>query len=243
MLVIPEDEIRRHSPGNVLGVLWRQWRGEQVLARRGVHFRTTDAVQARAAYAALSEAEFDAANARQEWANWRTIPRALSGHVEDRPLRVVDLGCGSGSSTRVLAFYCPPGSRLTGYDQAEPLLEFARRRTYRHRSGVPAVVGFVCQGVAEPLREPDGSVVATGSVEVANASGVVGHHLDGVTVMPLAAELARVLAPEGVALLDVGPTLSDRDLTEAMARHGFRRLGRWRSWLGDPTGEVVYRRG
>src|SRR5205823_2777685 len=108
----------------------------------GVRYRTTDPAAACEAYAAMTEEEFDASNARQQWANWRTIPRALSGCVEDRPLRVVDLGCGPGSSTRVLAFYCPAGSRITGYDQAEPLLELARRRTYKHRSGAPASVEF-----------------------------------------------------------------------------------------------------
>ena len=36
-------------------------------------------------------------------------------------------------------------------------------------------------------------------------------------------------------------TLGDRELTAVMAAHDFCRLGRWRSWFADPTGEVVYR--
>src|SRR5262249_12923252 len=147
-----------------------------------------------AAYAAMTDAEFAAINGRQDWANWRTIPRALSGHVPDRPLRVLDLGCGTGGSTLVLAFYAPAGSHITGYEFAAPLVEVARRRDYRHREGQPTRVEFVCQGVSEPLHAADGSLLAGGSVDVVNASGVVGHHLDAESIQPLVAELRRVLA-------------------------------------------------
>src|SRR5262249_17552001 len=99
-----------------------------------------------------------------------------------------------------------------------------------------------CQGVTETLRLPDGTPVADGSVDLVNASGVVGHHLNPETVRPLVAELPRVLAPGGVAMLDVGPTLGALALTGSMKGAGFRRLGRWRSWFGDPSGEVVFRK-
>src|SRR5262245_40902085 len=134
MLHIPEREIRRHGPGNALAVCWRQWRAERALRRRGVHFRTAVPDEGAAAYAAMSDCEFDAINGRQNWANWRTIPRTLTGHLPDRPLRVLDLGCGTGSSTRVLAFYCPEGSHVTGYELVPALVEVARRRAYPHRS-------------------------------------------------------------------------------------------------------------
>jgi SAM-dependent methyltransferase len=242
VLLIPEEEIRRHGPGNALGVCWRQWRVERSLARRGIHFRTTDLQLAANAYAAMSDREFDAINGRQDWANWRTIPRALSGHVPDRPLRVLDLGCGTGSSTRVLAFYCPLGSSVIGYEIAPPLLEVARRRDYRHRSGQPARVEFVCQGITEPFRQSDGVLWTDHGVDVVNASGVVGHHLNPDTISPLVREMQRLLAPGAVALLDVGPSLRDATLTQIMTVAGFRRLGRWRSWFGDPTGEVVFQK-
>jgi SAM-dependent methyltransferase len=241
-LHISERELRRHGPGNLLGVCWRQWRTERALARRGVHFRTDDPERAANAYAAMSDREFDAINGRQDWANWRTIPRALSGHVPERPLRVLDLGCGTGSSTRALAFYCPLGSCVIGYEIAWPLVEIARRREYRHRSGQPARVDFVCQAITDPLRRSDGPPWPDQSVEVVNASGVVGHHLNPRTMEPLAREIGRLLAPDGVAMLDVGPTLRDAALTRIMTAAGFRRLGRWRSWFGDPTGEVVFQK-
>src|SRR6516225_4095496 len=159
MLVISEQEIRSNGPGRLLVVCWRQWRTERALARRGVRFHATVFDQVLAAYAAMSQAEFDAVNGPQDWANWRTIPRALTSHVPDRPLRVLDLGCGTGGSTRVLAFYCAAGSHITGYELAPPLVEMARRRRYVRRDDQPADVDFCCQGITEPLRQTDGGVV------------------------------------------------------------------------------------
>jgi SAM-dependent methyltransferase len=237
MLVLSEREIRSNGPGRILVVCWRQWRMERELARRGIRFRATAFDQVLAAYAAMSGAEFDAINGRQDWANWRTIPRALSGRVPDRPLRVLDLGCGTGSSTRVLAHYCPQGSRITGYEIAEPMLAFASRRDYRQRDGTKADVDFLCRGVTEVLREPDASV------DVVNASGVVGHHLEPGTISPLIAEMRRVLTPPGVAMLDIGPTMPGRDLRRLMAEANFAYEGHHRSWFGDLTGEMVFRRG
>ena len=128
LLTISEREIRQQGPGHALAICWRQWWTERRLAQRGVHFRATDIAAVAAAYRKMTEAEFDAINGRQDWANWRTIPRSLNGRVPDSPLRVLDLGCGTGRSTQVLAWYTPAGSRVTGYELAEPLLEFAQRR-------------------------------------------------------------------------------------------------------------------
>jgi SAM-dependent methyltransferase len=241
LLTISEREIRRHGPGNLFAVCWRHWRVERALARRGIRFRTTDLNTLAAAYAAMSDQEFDAINGLQNWANWRTIPRALSGHVPDRPLRVLDLGSGTGSSTKVLAFYCPAGSRITGIELALPLAQIARRQPYLHRSGLTADVNFSCQGVTERWCEAAGEPVADRSVDLVNASGVVGHHLKVQIVAPVIRELQRVLAPGGVAMLDVGPTLSAAELSEQMSTAGFQGLGRWRSWLLDPTGQLVFR--
>lgn len=242
VLTISGREIRRHGRGNVLAVCWRQWRAERSLARRGVRFRSTDPDAVATAYAAMSDAEFDAINGRQDWANWRTIPRCLCGNVPDRPLRVLDLGCGTGSSTGALACHCPLGSDVTGYELVPALAEIARRRRYSHRSGHGAFVAFVTQGVTEPLRQPDGTPVPERSVDLVNASGVVGHHLDAETVKPLVAELVRVLKPGAVAMLDVGPTLRDAQLSRILKAAGFVRIARKRSWWLDPTGQVVFRK-
>jgi SAM-dependent methyltransferase len=236
MLTISEQEIRNHGPGRILMVCWRQWRTERALARRGVHFRATSFDRVVAAYAAMSQDEFDAINGPQDWANWRTIPRALSGHVPDRPLRVLDLGCGTGGSTRVLAFYCPLGSRVTGIEIAEPMLAFARRREYRQRGGALTKVDFICQGVTDPMPAADASV------DLINASGVVGHHLTPGTIPPLIAEMQRVLPPSGVAMLDIGPTMPGSALQRLTEQASFAYVGHYRSWFGDPTGEMVFMR-
>jgi SAM-dependent methyltransferase len=242
-LVITEREIRAHGPGSLLAVCWRQWRTERALKRRRLRFRSTVLPEVVNAYARMSAEEFDAVNGRQAWANWRTIPRALSRHVPDRPLRILDLGCGAGNSTQVLAFYAPAGSHITGYEAAAPLLEFASRRRYRQRGGGTARVDFVAQGITETLRQPAANEpVSETSVDVVNSSGVVGFHLSAETVTPLVDELVRVLKPGGVALLDVGPTLPSRMLRRIMADAGFDCLARRRSWLGDPTGELVFKK-
>lgn len=236
MLTISERDIRRNGPGHLLRVVWRQWRMERALARRGIHFRSSDPADVERAYSAMTAEEFDAVNGQQNWANWRTIPRALSGHVPDRPLRVLDLGCGTGSSTQVLAFYCPPGSHITGYEFAPRLLELARHRQYRHRSGAEVRVDFCCQGVTEPFRESEESV------DLVNASGVVGHHLSLETARRLVEEVSRVLTANGVAMLDVGPALSAAVLEELMMSAGFLYVGHYRSWFGDPTGQIVFQK-
>ena len=74
-----------------MSVLYRQWSTERALKKRGVRFRATDPGDVEASYAAMSQDEFDAINGPQTWANWRTIPRALNGHIPERPLRVLDL--------------------------------------------------------------------------------------------------------------------------------------------------------
>lgn len=227
---------------SLIAVCWEQWRAERALARRGVRFRSTDLAQVESAYAAMSDAEFEAINGRQAWANGRTIPRALAGRLPARPLVALDLGCGTGPSTRVLAAVCPPGSKLLGFELAEPLARVAARRAYAGPDGRPADVRFVCQGVTGMLNDPDGCPLADGSVDLVNASGVIGHHLTPATIPPLVAELARVLAPTGLALLDVGPTLGEEALTRAMAQPGFRAQGRFRSWWLDPTGQVLFSR-
>src|SRR6266446_3576429 len=237
-LQIPPATLRR--PGNVVTVLWRQWRTERRLRRRGLHFRDTDPERVAQAYAAMSEAEFEGINARQDWANWRTIPRCLAGNVPDRPLRVIDLGCGTGGSSQVLAYYCPPGSHVTGYELAEPLLAIARRRRYVRSDSQNAHVDFRCQGVTEPWCDAEGRRLPPTSVDVVNASGVVGHHLDEETVRPMIDEQIRVLKADGVAMLDVGPTLRAGALQRVMKAAGFSCVGHFRSWFGDPTGQIVF---
>lgn len=238
---LPRREIARRGPGNILMVCWRQWRTERELARRGIVFRSSDPQAVRAAYSAMSEREFQEINGRQNWANWRTIPSALSGLLPDRPLFIIDLGCGAGDSTRVLACCAPAGSRILGYETAEPLLDIARRREYINSDGEPIAAEFHRQEITETFRLSNGERLAAECVDVVNASGVVGQHLDHDSASRLAVELRRVLRSDGLAVLDAGPSLSPRELTAVMREAGFVRLRYRRSSLFDLTGQVVFR--
>jgi len=231
---------RQAGIGDAVTACLRQWRAERALESRGVNFRSTDPEVVANAYSAMDQEEFEAINCRQEWANWRTIPAALDDRLPKRRILAADLGCGTGTSTRVLAQVCPEGSTILGYEYAAPLVAHARRRHYLHASGRPARVTFVCQGVAESLRWPGGGNVEDGAFELVNASGIIGHHFRLGTIRPVLHELKRAVAPGGFALLDDGPTLPASVLERLMRAVGFLPLGRYRSWLLASVGQTLF---
>src|SRR6476620_4243359 len=81
-----------------------EWR---LLLLKQVNFRRRQNNKACEAYCEMTVNEFEMINARQQWANWRTIPRNLNGRLPNRPLRAIDLCCGTGQSTEVLSHYLP----------------------------------------------------------------------------------------------------------------------------------------
>jgi ubiquinone/menaquinone biosynthesis C-methylase UbiE len=116
------------------------------------------------------------------------LPRPESG---DRPVTVLDLGCGSGASTRALldAWAAHPGSpstlEVTGVDASEGMVVQARAKAW------PAAVDFtVADAVTHLESVPDGSV-----------DGVLAAYL--LRNVPdrqrLVQEVARVLRPGGAA--------------------------------------------
>lgn len=242
MIEIDEATIRSNGPGHLVRVCWNQWRTERQLARRGIHIRSTDPALVEAAYAAMTGPEFEAVNGRQDWANWRTMARSMSGLVPDRPLTVLDLGCGSGGSTRVLAHYAPLGSRITGYEVARPLVRMARQRTYHHHSGRPVHVDFCCLSMTETFRDCFDHPLPDQSVDLVNASGVVGHHLTDEALAALAGELCRVMVADGLAMLDISPRRDAERLSQVMRPFGFEAVRCCRSSVFDRTGQLTLRR-
>lgn len=210
---------------------WHEWR-IRIATRTSFRHRANDA--AVSAYCEMDGDDFAGINARQAWSNWRTIPRNLAGHLPNRPVRIVDLCCGIGESTEVLACYAAPGSSLLGLEYNPRFVGIARERAYRHAEGAPADVRFVAQSVLETFRDEGGAELPAASVDLVNASGAVGCHFDRAASERLAAEVARVLAPGGLALIDSGPagTPGD-DLRGIFARRGFECLGHARSCLVD----------
>lgn len=242
MLVVTDDTIRQHARGDVLRAVVGQFVREQGLRLRGVQFRTAHEPSVRAAYGAMNPQEFDDVNARQEWANWRTVPRGMSGRVPNRPLQVLDLGCGTGGSTAVLACFCPPGSQIVGLELNPEFVHVADTRSYRCANGQPAAVRFRCQSISERFCSEPESPFPDASIDLVNACGVIGHHLERPAVEWVVAEVARVLRRDAIALIDCGPRLRPQDLAELSAPRGLQRVDFVRANQLDLNGQLVLRR-
>jgi SAM-dependent methyltransferase len=234
---------RRLRGSGLVSLFFRQAVSEVLLRLRGVSFRSHEQDAARRAYCAMSTADFEGINARQRWANWRVIPRNLDAHAPSRPLRALDLCCGVGHSTEVLAHYLSPGSDILGLEHNPAFVREAGRRLYVDEEGDAVRVRFTAQSVLEPFRGPDGTAVDDGGVDLVNSSGAVGSHFDRGATETLASEVARVLAPGGLALIDAGPDgTTEKELLEVFAARGFHRLSRHRSCFLDRFVQVGFRK-
>jgi SAM-dependent methyltransferase len=219
---------------------WSQWKTERALQQRGVTFRSAAADVAHAGYEAMSTDEFDAVNGRQEWANWRVLPIILKGPLPARPVQAVDLGCGTGASTQALAACCPAGSHILAIERSARFIKRALTRDYRFRGVEPCDVQLRQQSIARPWRYSNGVRLGHGEIDVVVSCGVLGHHFNRWTVGPVLAELRRVLRPSGLACLDVGPALSQEEMTKSMAALGFRPIANARSCLFDRNHHLVF---
>lgn len=226
----------------LLGLVRQRWI-EFRLRRRAIRFRSTDTACVASAYAAMSSTEFDCINAPQEWQNRRVIPRALRALTAPGPWRAIDLGCGSGASTQILAAQLPPASTLIGYDLCPALLERARTRRYHDHDGGAIHAAFVQQSIAQPLGDPAGGPLGDATIDVAHAAGVVGHHLSTADVVAMAAELGRVVRRGGVAILDAGPAMPHDQLEGILRARGFARESCLRAVPGASHRVLVFRRG
>jgi SAM-dependent methyltransferase len=92
------------------------------LRTRHMTIRSRDPDLLERTYGAMTDEEFGDVNGPQELLNEFVIPRALRGFRRDRPWRIVDLGCGNGGSSAILARLAPPRATLIGYDRPESLL-------------------------------------------------------------------------------------------------------------------------
>jgi SAM-dependent methyltransferase len=232
------------SPLGFLAMLVRQAGHEaRVRLLRKIPFRSSRNEDARRAYAALALWEFEGINERQAWSNWRTIRRNLDGRVPRRPVRAIDLCCGTGRSTEVLAYHLEPGSTILGVDADPRFVAAARLRRYRTREGAEAHVTFRCQSVLERLQDDERESVPASSVDVVNSSGAVGCHFEAEATAVLASEVDRVLRPGGLALIDCGPDgTRSGELLAIFQAHGFRPIHRARSCPFDRYWQVCFRK-
>jgi SAM-dependent methyltransferase len=216
---------------------YAEWR----LKLRGVCFRHRDNRSACSAYGAMTPEDFAAINARQAWANWRTIPRNLHQRLPRHPVCMVDLCCGIGQSTEVLAHYAAPGSRIIGLELNPQLIDVARHRFSREGAGGACWVEFHQQSGLNPFCDAQGNRMLDQSCDLVNASGAVACHFDHVATDILLRETARVLRPGGMALIDAGKQGTDAEALRNIAhRHGLVWANTASSCLFDRSKQLCF---
>jgi SAM-dependent methyltransferase len=236
---------QRLKSNNLAEIFIRQAVSElRFILKNGMTFRKRRNVEACKAYHVMESQEFEAINARQQWANWRLIPSNLSGHLSAGPVLAIDICCGTGQSTEVLSWYLAPGSRILGIDYSQAFIDQARKRTYVHFEGQKAQVSFRVQSVLDPLCDAEGSRISDASIDLVNSCGAVSCHFDEEATRILAREVARVLKPGGLAAIDSGPAGTPKELLVAVFEAtGFRVSHAGKSSFLDPNTQVVFKKG
>ncbi len=239
---IRKNARRRFADHGLFGIVLKQAFYENLLkVRKHVNFRHRENTAATQAYCAMSLKEFDGINARQNWANWRTVPRNLSGRLPNRPIFAIDLCSGMGHSTEVLAFYLPLGSKLLGLEYNPQFVEVARTRSYRDSNHREVQVEFHAQSVLDPFMMADGTEVPSDSVDLVNCCGAVGHHFDPEATEKLADQVQRVVMKGGLVLLDSGKDGTPAEaLIRIMGARGFRQTHAARSCILDHYTQICF---
>lgn len=235
---------RERLPEGLAALFLRQAWAELLVSVAGrLRFRAGENDRAVRAYCAMSVTEFEGVNARQRWANWRTIPRSLHGRLPAGPCRVVDLCSGVGDSAEVLACYLPEGSEILGLEYNPEFVRRANGRAYRDGAGRPVKARFRAQSVLEPFREGDGSLLPDGSVDLVNCCGALALNFGESQLDRIAGEIRRVLRKGALAAIDAP---ASRDGQEGMVRlfdrRGFEALGSARSCFLDRFSQICFRR-
>jgi SAM-dependent methyltransferase len=208
-----------------------------------VNFRKRDNDKASQAYREMEIGEFEGINARQAWTNWRTVARNLNGRLDEKPLKAIDLCCGVGQSTEVLACYLPSGSKILGIDQAPELVKEASQRAYYDRNGVAVEVHFRAQSALETFHDHEGKIIADESLDLANSCGAIGHHFTHDMTLLMMREIARVLKPGGLALIDSGPWgTRPNQVRQIAAALGWKEMSCHRSIFLDPLFQIAFQK-
>lgn len=215
----------------------------RLVLKRHVNFRQRSNEQAVRAYCEMNLPEFEGINARQKWANWRTIPKNILPLLGHEPLNAIDLCCGTGDSTEVLACYLPEGSTLLGLEYNENFARAARSRTYLDQHRKPVQVEFHVQSVLETFRDAHGHQIDAESVDLVNCCGAVGSHFDQHSTDKLVREITRVLKEGGIANVDSGPPgTTKKQVIEIFKRHGFELVSKSKSSFLDLFTELCFRK-
>lgn len=196
-------------------------------------------------FGALRGADFDEYNLPQVWVERRQIPQAVHGRVPMRDAVVLDLGCGPGTSTEVLAYFADPSWTIIGYDLVEHSIKAARERAarggFRSRAGTVIHPLFECQNIAQPLLLR-GQPLKEGTVDFVISGGVVGLYLRPADVEKLIRDLRRIVKPGGYVALDSGPSVPPETLRAIARENGlaFRTIAK--SFWIEPRPKLVFQR-
>jgi SAM-dependent methyltransferase len=230
--------------GNIARIFLQQACTEGwIMVTKKVRFRRQNSDACRA-YGRMTLKEFAAINSRQCWANWRTLPRNLNNRLPNRPLKIIDLCCGIGESTEVLAYYAHPGSQILGLEYNAHFVSLAKTREFLDDNGRRCAVNFRAQSVLETFCDARARPIAEGSIDLVNSCGAVGCHFDAASTTRLAREIDRVLARGGLATIDSGPDgTTTRELIQIFEKLGFQTLHRARSCFLDRFTQVCFKKG
>ena len=250
-LEITESEIRRLAKkhletSNLLVIAMRQAFTEYKLRlRKGLSFRFGLNEKAREAYVAMTEKEFEGINARQQWANWRTIPRNMNGRVPRRPIQALDLCCGIGHSTEVLFAHLSKGSTILGLEFNPTFVALAEKRSssFSQDSEPKTTIAFRAQSVLDPFCDKSGRMIDSDTIDLVNSCGAIGNHFDAEKTAVVAKEVARVLRPGGIALIDSGNAGTSTDvLISIFSKLNFDVLSRNKSCVIDLYTQVCFQK-
>lgn len=233
---------REQIQESLIGIFLRQaWTEFQLSVFKRVNFRKNQNEDAVRAYSAMSISEFEGINARQRWANWRTIPRNLNGQLNNTPCRAIDLCSGIGDSAQVLAYYLPAGSEILGLEFSPQFVKIASERTYRHRSGVLTKARFRAQSILQTFHDERGEPIGDRSVMLVNSCGALGMHFNLSSISKLIEEIARVLKRGGLAMIDSGsPGVNERDLTRLFRANRCDILSSAKSCIFDRYAQICF---
>jgi ubiquinone/menaquinone biosynthesis C-methylase UbiE len=142
-------------------------------------------------------------------AEWPPIEHHWKDYAGTLPASVIEVGCGAGRMTRVLAGHC---ERVVGVDVSPAQIELAKRAVEDRPAETELVVG---EGAALPA--PSGSVEGAFSTHVFQ-------HLSAATCAALLAECGRVVAPGGTVMLHL--PVPGANETGTMLAHRARKVAK-----------------
>jgi protein-L-isoaspartate(D-aspartate) O-methyltransferase len=122
-----------------------------------------------------------------------TTVRHLLGHLDVRPgQRVLDVGCGSGWTTALLAQLVGPAGEVIGVEIVPELVEFGRRNLAR--AGVPhaRIEPADPTGLGHPAGAPYDRILVSAEAQDVPPALVDQLAENGVLVIPVAGRLAVV---------------------------------------------------